>query len=263
MMARKAKKQMDIEIWKRWREEGDRQAEISLIEQYLPLVNYVANRLSIGLPDVVDREDLVSFGRLGLLDALRKFDYTRGLQFETYGMWRIRGAMIDGLRENDVLPRSIRDKAKKIEEAYTQLEQEKLRAATDEEVSAYLNISLEELNQTMLDVAFASVFSLDEPIQDDEDQKHARQSIIIDEQAERPEAALHKEQRKLMLAEAIERLPPKERTIVSLFYYEECSLTEIAEIMGLSASRISQLHSKAIFRMRGALQRSKDYLLNE
>ncbi|ERI09236.1 FliA/WhiG family RNA polymerase sigma factor [Aneurinibacillus aneurinilyticus] len=262
-MARKPKKQIDIEKWKRWREEGDRQSEIGLIEQYLPLVNYVANRLAIGLPDMVDKDDLISFGRLGLLDALKKFDYTRGLQFETYGMWRIRGAMIDGLRENDVLPRSIRDKAKKIEEAYTQLEQQNLRAATDEEVSKHLNISVAELNQTLQDVAFASVFSLDEPIQDDEDQKHSRQAVIMDEYAERPENALHKDQQKQILAEAIERLPPKERTIVSLFYYEECSLTEIAEIMGLSASRISQLHSKAIFRMRGSLQRAKDYLLNE
>jgi RNA polymerase sigma factor for flagellar operon FliA len=263
MMARKSKKTLDIEKWKRWREEGDRQTEIELVEQYLPLVNYVANRLSIGLPDTVDKEDLISFGRLGLLDALKKFDYTRGLQFETYGMWRIRGAMIDGLRENDVLPRSIRDKAKKIEEAYAQLEQQNLRAATDEEVSRHLNISLAELNQTMQDVSFASVFSLDEPIPDDEDQKHSRQSVIMDEHAERPELALHKDQQKRILAEAIERLPPKERTIISLFYYEECSLTEIAEIMGLSASRISQLHSKAIFRMRGALARAKDYLLNE
>ncbi|AMA74657.1 MULTISPECIES: FliA/WhiG family RNA polymerase sigma factor [Aneurinibacillus] len=262
-MARKPKKQIDMNKWKRWREEGDRQAEIELIEEYLPLVNYVANRLSIGLPDIVDRDDLISFGRLGLLDALKRFDYTRGLQFETYGMWRIRGAMIDGLRENDVLPRSIRDKAKKIEEAYAQLEQQYLRSATDEEVSRHLNMSVEELNQILQDVAFASMFSLDEPIQDEEDQKHSRQSVIIDEQAERPEAALHREQRKQILAEAIDRLPPKERTIVALFYYEECSLTEIAEIMGLSASRISQLHSKAIFRMRGALQRARDYLLNE
>lgn len=262
-MARKAKKQVDIEKWKRWREGGDRQAEFELIEQYLPLVNYVATRLSKGLPDTVEKDDLVSFGRFGLLDALKKFDYTRGLQFETYGMWRIRGSMIDGLRENDTIPRSIRDKAKKIEEAYTILEQHHLRAVTDEEVSEYLQISKAELNRTLLEVSFASVLSLDEPIQDDEDHKHARQTVIMDENAEKPETALHKEQRKQILAEAIEKLPPKERTVVSLFYYEECSLTEIAEIMGLSASRISQLHSKAVFRMRGALQRAKEYLLNE
>ncbi|MBN6185804.1 FliA/WhiG family RNA polymerase sigma factor [Aneurinibacillus sp. BA2021] len=262
-MARKPKKQLDIEKWKRWREGGDRQAEIELIEQYLPLVNYVAGRLAIGLPDMVAKDDLISFGRFGLLDALKKFDYNRGLQFETYGMWRIRGAIIDGLRESDVLPRSIRDKAKKIEEAYAQLEQQYLRAATDEEVSKHLGVSVQELNQTMQDVSFASVYSLDEPIQDEDDQKHSRQSIIMDEHAEKPETALHKDQQRHILAEAIERLPPKERTIISLFYYEECSLTEIAEIMGLSASRISQLHSKAIFRMRGALTRSKDYLLNE
>lgn len=126
-----------------------------------------------------------------------------------------------------------------------------------------MNISVAELRQTLLDVSFASVLSLDEPIQDDEEQKHSRQTVIMDERAEKPETALHKEQRKEILAEAIERLPAKERTVVSLFYYEECSLTEIAEIMELSASRISQLHSKAVFRLRGALNRSKDYLLNE
>jgi RNA polymerase sigma factor FliA len=262
-MGRKAKKTIDVDKWKRWRERGDRQAEIELIEQYLPLVNYVAARLAIGLPDTVSRDDLVSFGRFGLLDALKKFDYMRGLQFETYGMWRIRGSMIDGLREVDIIPRSVRDKAKKIEEAYTSLEQQHLRSITDEEISSHLGISLKELNQTMQDVSFASILSLDEPITDDEEQKHSRQAIIIDERAERPESALHKDQQKIILAETIERLPDKERTVVSLFYYEECSLTEIAEIMGLSASRISQLHSKAIFRMRGALNRSKESLLNE
>ncbi|WP_035099489.1 FliA/WhiG family RNA polymerase sigma factor [Aneurinibacillus terranovensis] len=262
-MGRKAKKAIDINKWKAWREQGDRQAEIDLIEQYLPLVNYVAARLSIGLPGTVDRDDLVSFGRFGLLDALKKFDYTRGLQFETYAMWRIRGSMIDGLREVDIIPRSVRDKAKKIEEAYTVLEQQNLRSASDDEISEYLGMSVEELHRTFQEISFASVLSLDEPIQDDEDQKHSRQSIIVDERAEKPETALHKDQQKEILGEAIYRLPPKEKNVVTLFYYEECSLTEIAEIMGLSASRISQLHSKAIFRLRGALSRAKESLLKE
>lgn len=256
-MARTAeKKAFNMDLWKRWRLEKNVEAEEELIETYLPLVSYVVGRLSVGLPGTVDRGDLQSFGHMGLLDAMKKFDYERGLQFETYATWRIRGAIMDGLRECDMIPRSARDKAKKIEEAYFVLEQQHLRTVTDKEISEYLGISEKELGQVYADASFASLLSLNEPVHDEEDQKNLRQSLIVDEKAKDPQRALDEAVQKQILAEAIDRLSEKERTVVSLFYYEELTLTEIAEIMALSPSRISQIHSKALLRIRAILSKS-------
>lgn len=246
--------------WIKWREEGNLEMERELLIEYLPLVDHVANRMSIGLPSMVDRDDLVSYGRMGLLDALQKFDYNRGLKFETYAMWRIKGAMIDGLRQFDWIPRSVRDKAKKIEEAYSKLEQEHLRSVTDQEICDYLGMGKEELTRVFQEISATSIVSLDEPIYDDEDQKNLRHSLIVDECADDPVDKLEETNLKEVLAKAIDRLPEKERMVVSLCYHEDLSLTEIAEVMGLSTSRISQLHSKAIYRLRGALGRWKKYI---
>lgn len=245
-----------LEWWKSWREFEDKQAQGRLIEKYLPLVEYVASRLSIGLSTSVKKEDLISYGRLGLLDAVNKFEYERGLQFETYAIWRIRGAMIDGLRQEDWLSRSLREKTKKIEEAYGELEQKYLRSVTDEELCQHLNMSMSELNKLLSDTAFANMLSMDDPILDEEGES-SRHTLIADRKEEEPEDILEREQTKILIAEAIERLPEKERLVVNLFYYEELTLTEIARIMNLSPSRISQLHSKAVYRMRAALKRQR------
>ncbi|GAA4700935.1 FliA/WhiG family RNA polymerase sigma factor [Brevibacillus fulvus] len=254
-------KAKQFDKWISWKQEGNREAEVELVTQFLPLVTKVANRLAIGLPSNVDKDDLISYGRFGLLDALSKFDHTRGLQFETYAMWRIRGAMIDGLRENDWIPRTVRDKAKKIEEAYTILEQEKLRTPTDQEVSEYLGISEKELQQVFFDTSLASMVSIDEAVGDEDEQKTARHTYLVDEVTPRPESVAETASLKEVLTHSIDKLPEKERLVVSLFYFEELTLTEIAEAMNLSPSRISQLHSKAIFRLRSSLNRWKSQLL--
>lgn len=254
-------KAKEFDKWISWKEEGDKSAELELVEQFLPLVNKVANRLAIGLPSNVDRDDLISFGRFGLLDALAKFDHTRGLQFETYAMWRIRGAMIDGLRESDWIPRTVRDKAKKIEEAYTILEQRLLRVPTDQEVSEYLGITERELQQVFYDTSLASMVSIDEAVGDEDEQKTARHSYIVDEVTPSPEQVAETSSLKEVLSHSIDKLPEKERTVVSLFYFEELTLSEIAEVMSLSPSRISQLHSKAVLRLRSALSRWKSQLM--
>ncbi|MGC5324095.1 FliA/WhiG family RNA polymerase sigma factor [Brevibacillus sp. SYSU BS000544] len=254
-------KAKEFDKWISWKEEGNKDAELELVEQFLPLVNKVANRLAIGLPGNVDRDDLVSFGRFGLLDALSKFDHTRGLQFETYAMWRIRGAMIDGLRESDWIPRTVRDRAKKIEEAYTILEQRLLRIPTDQEVSEYLGISEKDLQQTIYDTSLASMISIDEAVGDEDEQKTARHSYIVDEITPRPDQVAESANMKEVLSVAVDKLPEKERLVVSLFYFEELTLSEIAEVMNLSPSRISQLHSKAVLRLRSALSRWKSQLL--
>jgi len=254
-------KAKEFDKWVLWKQEGDKDAEIELLSRFLPLVTKVANRLAIGLPSTVDKDDLISYGRFGLLDALQKFDHTRGLQFETYAMWRIRGAMIDGLRESDWIPRTVRDKAKKIEEAYTVLEQQMLRVPTDSEVCEYLGMTEKELQQVLYDTSLASMVSIDEAVGDEDEQKTARHSYIVDEQTPRPEQVAEANGLKEVLSKTIDKLPEKERLVVSLFYFEELTLSEIAEVMNLSPSRISQLHSKAIFRLRSALTRWKSQLL--
>ncbi|WP_426447057.1 FliA/WhiG family RNA polymerase sigma factor [Paenibacillus sp. S-38] len=251
----------NIEIWKQWREQKIPAAKQTLIESYLPLVDYVSSRLSIGLPKNVAKEDLASFGVMGLIDAIEKFDYERGLQFETYASWRIRGAIIDGLRQGDWVPRSIREKAKKVEDAYQKLEQKYMRSVTDSEMSEYLNVSESEFQQMVQDIAVTAVCSIDDPIR--EEDSETRLSLLVDEKAKNPESKVNELHLKETLAKAIEKLTEKERIVVSLFYFEELSLSEIAEVMSLSPSRISQLHSKAILRLRGALGRHKDQLFQD
>jgi len=247
--------------WIRWKEEGQLSAKQALIEKYTNLVEYVANRLAVGLPKNVSKDDLISYGIMGLIDAIEKFDHRRGLQFETYASWRIRGAIIDGLRQGDWVPRSIREKAKKIEEAYQVLEQKYLRTVSDAEISSYLNISEREFQRMLQEVAVATVCSIDDPIRDEENE--TRMSVLIDEKAKNPEYKVNEFFVKEMLAKAIERLTEKERTVISLFYYEDLTLSEIAEVMNLSPSRISQLHSKAILRLRGSLGRFKVQLFQD
>jgi len=261
MIEQKQVQLANIELWKQWKEQGWVPAKQTLIESYLPLVDYVSGRLAIGLPKSVSKEDLSSFGVMGLIDAVEKFDYERGLQFETYASWRIRGAIIDGLRQGDWVPRSVRDKAKKVEDAYQKLEQQYLRSVTDAEMSAYLQISEQEFTQMLQDISITTVCSIDDPIR--EEDSETRLSLLIDEKAKNPEFKVNEFYLKETLARAIDKLTEKERTVVSLFYFEELSLGEIAEVMSLSPSRISQLHSKAILRLKGALGRFKTQLFQD
>jgi RNA polymerase sigma factor for flagellar operon FliA len=248
-------------LWRSWKEERLQTTKQALIEAYLPLVDYVSGRLAIGLPKNVSKDDLASYGIIGLIDAVDKFEPQRGLQFETYASWRIRGAMIDGMRQGDWVPRSVREKAKKIEEAYQKLEQEHLRSVSDAEVSAYLNISEKEFHQMLQDISITTIGSFDDPIKDQE--MDTRLSLLVDDKAKNPEDKVNEYFLKESLAKAIEKLTEKEKIVVSLFYYEDLTHSEIAEVMSLTPSRISQLHSKAILRLRGSLGRSKQQLLQD
>ncbi|RAP76237.1 FliA/WhiG family RNA polymerase sigma factor [Paenibacillus montanisoli] len=259
MIEPKAPHLSNIEIWRKWKEDGDMESKKRLIEQYLTLVDYVSNRMAIGLPKNVSKDDLASNGVMGLIDAIEKFDYRRGLQFETYASWRIRGAIIDGLRQGDWVPRSVREKAKRIEEAYQLLEQQYMRSVSDAEVSHYLDVSEKEFGVMQQEIAVTTVCSLEDPIREEESE--TRLSLLVDEKAKNPDYKVHEFYLKESLIRGIDRLTEKERTVVSLFYYEELSLSEIAEVMSLSPSRISQLHSKAILRLRGALEKQKDQLM--
>ncbi|MCD1257794.1 FliA/WhiG family RNA polymerase sigma factor [Paenibacillus athensensis] len=261
MIEQKQSQLAHLELWKQWKEQAWLPAKQALIEAYLPLVDYVSGRLAIGLPKTVSRDDLSSYGVMGLIDAVEKFDYARGLQFETYASWRIRGAIIDGLRQGDWVPRSVREKAKKIEDAYQKLEQHYLRSVTDAEISEYLQVSEQDFQHMLQDIAITTICSIDDPIR--EEDSETRLSLLVDEKAKNPEYKVNEFFLKESLAKAIERLTEKERTVVSLFYYEELSLSEIAEVMNLSPSRISQLHSKAILRLKGVLGRFKVQLFQD
>jgi RNA polymerase sigma factor FliA len=175
------------------------------------------------------------------------------LKFETYATWRIKGAIIDGLRHSDWLPRSVRDKVKKIEKAYALLEQQNNASVTDEEVSAYLGITKAELNKTVSEAALSAMVSIDETAYDD-NEPAGKYHLIEDDKAASPERYISEQSMKETLAQAIERLPEKEKLVVSLCYYEELKLTEIAEVLSVSVSRVSQLHSKAMLRLNAAMQ---------
>ncbi|WP_028545180.1 FliA/WhiG family RNA polymerase sigma factor [Paenibacillus taiwanensis] len=259
MSVQKTTKCSNYELWVQWKEHDNLEAKKQLIELYLPIVDFVSNRMAAGLPRSVSKDDLSSNGVMGLIDAIEKFDYRRGLQFETYASWRVRGSILDGLRSGDWVPRSAREKAKKIEEAYQHLEQHYLRSVTDAEMSAYLDVSEQEFHGMLQDVAIMSLCSLEDPIREEESEM--RISVMVDEKAKNPEYKVNEHYLKQTLIEGIHKLTEKERTVVSLFYYEDLSLSEIAEVMTLSPSRISQLHSKAIMRLRSVLEKNKSMLL--
>ncbi|MFS1513174.1 sigma-70 family RNA polymerase sigma factor [Chengkuizengella sp. SCS-71B] len=248
--------QSQMLLWKQWKKHSDLEIKKKLIESYIPLVQFVVNRVAIGLPKNITHDDLQSYGVIGLIDALDKFDYERGLKFETYASWRIRGSILDHLRKGDWVPRSIREKSKKLEEAYRTLEQKHLRSVSDHEVCEYLDVSESDFNKMLQEISITTLYSLDEPVQEEETE--TRKSLLVDKSAIQPESKVEELHLKKTLTKAIEKLTEKERIVVSLYYYEDLSLSEISEVMSLTPSRISQLHSKAILRLRGAIKSSQD-----
>jgi RNA polymerase sigma factor for flagellar operon FliA len=243
----------DQVYWQKWIEFRDSQAADSLMRIYLPLVNYHVQRIAVGLPKSVNKDDLTSLGMLGLYDALEKFDPTRELKFDTYASFRIRGAIIDGLRKEDWLPRSSREKAKKIDSVIEKLEQKYMRTVTPKDIAEELGLTEDEVQQSVTEGFFANVLSIDDGPKDIEDSQESAKFTIKDEKTLTPEDKLLKDELVEQLAVVIEQLNENEQLVVSLFYKEELTLTEIGQVMGLSTSRISQIHSKALFKMKKLL----------
>ena len=237
-----------IELWKQYKASKSVELRNRLAEYYLPLVKIVGGRLAVSLPPHLDRDDLLSSGFFGLMDAIDRFDITRNIKFETYAGVRIRGAMIDYLRSKDWVPVTMRQKIRKYEQTIYRLETELGRSATDKEVAEALEISLDELQILVSQCNSATVIPLEEYLKTD-----APEAVDAN-----PADTAEFFELKDTLARAIDRLPEKERTVVSLYYYEELTLKEISLILHLSEARISQLHTKAIFRMRNYLARMKE-----
>jgi RNA polymerase sigma factor for flagellar operon FliA len=239
--------------WKYWIDNRDPNAGDILVKRYIPLVSFHVQRISVNLPKSVSRNDVRSLGMMGLFDALERFDPNRDLKFDTYASFRIRGAILDGLRKEDWLPRSVREKTKKIEVAVEKLEQKHMRKVGAKEIAEELNVSEEEVYTAMNENFFANVLSMDENPQDQED-KEGPSHHIKDDRTLMPEEQLMKKELYKDLAKVIETLNEKEQLVLQLFYKEELTLTEIGKIMSLSTSRISQIHSKAIYKIRTLLQ---------
>ena len=230
---------------------GDRDR---LILTYAPLVKYVAGRLGSGLPAHVDEGDLISYGLLGLISAIERYDPDRDIKFETYAIVRIKGAIIDELRALDWVPRSVRSRAREIERAIAELEAKVGRAPTDEEIAHKIGISQDELEESLTDISRSSIAALDELWSGGADGDQVSLLDTIEDQAgPRPADALDETEVRETLADAIARLPEREKLVITLYYYEELTLREIGDVLGVTESRVSQLHTKAILRLRSRL----------
>ena len=231
------------------------------VEKYLPLVKRISGRLAISLPAHIDEEDLISYGVFGLLDALQKYEPTRGVKFETYASLRIRGAMIDGLRSMDWVPHSARQKVKRMYQGFNQLESDLGRTPELNEVADHLQISLEELTAILLQGQHMTLMSLEDVTSVDSADTHISPvDMIIDHSSQESFKQIESEEQQQIVVEAVEKLSEKEKMVVALYYREELTLKEIAAVMNLSESRISQIHAQAILRLRGYLSRQKKNL---
>jgi RNA polymerase sigma factor FliA len=239
----------------RSRSRKERQKEVAL-SRYAPLVKYVVDRLALHLPKSVERDDLISAAIIGLFDALEKYDASKGTKFETYAIWRIRGAILDELRSLDWASRSIRRKARNVEEVARELGQRLGRAATEEEVAEALNLSPVELSRLLDEVHGTALLSLSKSVSSDEDQDFIQLEDIVDDPTHRDALdQIETDEAREVLLETIDGLPEQQRLVVALYYYEEMTLKEIGEALHISESRVSQIHTRAVKTLKARLGR--------
>jgi RNA polymerase sigma factor FliA len=243
------------DLWRRFKGDGDRAARERLVVAYSPLVKYVAGRMGSGLPQHVEEADLISYGLVGLINAIERFDLEREIKFETYAMTRIKGAIIDELRSLDWVPRSVRARAREIERANVKLESRLQRSPTDEELAAELEITVEEFQESLIAISNSTIAALDElwMVSDSSGDTVSLLDTLPDQSAPDPVAVVDASELKDRLADAIARLPEREKLVIALYYYENLTLREIGEVLGVTESRISQLHTKAVLRLRSRL----------
>ena len=245
------------ELWRRCKEEGDERARERLVVAYSPLVKYVAGpHGGRACPSHVEESDLISYGLLGLIGAIERYEPEREIKFETFAVSRIKGAIIDELRSLDWVPRSVRARARDIEKAHAKLENRLQRAPTEEEMAKELKMSEDDLRDALLEIANSSVLALDDlwTVADPAGGQISLLDTIRDPNAIDPQAEIDAAELKDRLAEAIEALPDRERLVIALYYYENLTLREIGEVLGVTESRVSQLHTKAVLGLRSHLQ---------
>src|SRR5687767_749063 len=244
------------DLWRKYKSSGSTRAREQLVVAYSPLVKYVAGRMSSGLPAHVEEADLISYGLIGLINAIGRFDIDREIKFETYAITRIKGAIIDELRALDWVPRSVRARAREIERAHGKLEHRLHRTPTDEEMASELNLSVEEFQEALVKISNSTVVALDElwAVSDSSGDSVSLLDTLHDPDAPDPQQILDASELKDRLADAISALPEREKLVIALYYYENLTLREIGEVLGVTESRISQLHTKAVLRLKSRLQ---------
>jgi RNA polymerase sigma factor for flagellar operon FliA len=250
------------DLWRIYKKGRDTKIRDFFVRQYAPLVKYVAGKVAIGMPNNVEFDDLVGFGVFGLFDAIEKFDPDKHVKFKTYAVTRIRGAIFDELRTIDWVPRSVRQKTREVEETIRKLEASLGRAAADEEIAKAMRMNIKDFHNLMLKISGTSVLSLNEVWYSGEDNdKMSIVESIESPSSLNPDSIVEKEEIKRIIVEAINDLPEKEKKVLVLYYYEDLTLKEIGEVLEVTESRISQLHTKAILRLRAKLSHIKKGIL--
>jgi len=242
------------ELWDQYKRGRDPSIREAFIKQYAPLVKYVAGKVAVGMPHNVEFDDLVGFGVFGLLDAIDKFDPAKNVKFKTYAVTRIRGAIFDELRAIDWVPRSVRQKTREIEETIGSLEAQLGRTVTDQELAHAMGMSEDEFLKTMLKISGTSVLSLNDVwYSGDESDRVSIGESIEAPTSMNPDVVVEKDEIRRVIIEAINELPDKEKKVLVLYYYEDLTLKEIGQVLEVTESRVSQLHTKAILRLRAKL----------
>lgn len=241
------------ELWWRWTAGGDPADRDRLILHHAPLVKYVAGRLSVGISATVDTGDLISYGIFGLIEAIERFDPGHGVRFEAFAIPRIRGAIVDELRAADWVPRAVRDHARAVQTAVAELEASLGRTPGEEELAAHLGITLARLHEVLDQVSLTSLIALDELFVDDDGSRRSLADTLHDPHAVDPQRRVEHTEQRAALRRAISRLPERDRTVVVLYYLEGMTLTQIGEVIGVTESRVSQLHTKAVLALRAKL----------
>ena len=248
--------QYEKKLWLRWQKQQNEQVANELIQHYMYLVDYHVEKVAHHIPASYDKQDLQSLGIMGLYDALNKFDMKRNVKFQTYASIRIHGSIMDGLRREDWLPRSLRDKANKIEKTSERLEQQLQRIPSSQDIASELNMEVEEVEGALSDYLFAQVQSLDSTYQTDESDDGAKSlSFVENDNVTTPTEHILASELKQELIQSIKQLKENEQVVISLVYVEELSLTEVGEVLELTTSRISQIHKSAVFKLRKILEK--------
>lgn len=249
-------------LWDRYIEKKEQKIRDYFVIKYAPLVKYVAGKVSMGMPQNIEFDDLVSYGVFGLIDAISKYDPSRGIKFKTYAMTRIRGAIFDELRSIDWIPRSIRQKAKQIEQVITELENKLGRTVEDDEIAKDLGISKDEFQTLLNKLSGTSMLSLNDIwyLGDENDELSILETLEAPPNMN-PDILIEKEEIRDYIIDAIKKLPDKEKKVIVLYYYEDLTLKEIGDVLEVTESRVSQLHTKAIMRLRGRLGRIKSNIV--
>ena len=241
------------DLWKRFKSTGDSISRDGLIIHYAPLVKFVAGRLRAGLPRNVDAQDLVSYGTFGLIDAIDKFDLERGYKFETYAVNRIKGAILDELRALDRVLRSVRARAREIQRSLAELEHAQKRSVSDQELADHMGMGVEQLQDHLGELSTLGFVALDDLLNPGERDSGAVGDLLADPRAHDPSGSFEKEETRYMLADAVNRLPDRDRLVVTLYYFEGLTLAEIGRVLSVTESRVCQIHTKAVMSLRNRL----------